>query len=691
MISALRFSLLAGTSLLCLTLPTYAQDTEAPIGGSVVLNEVVLDATAPTRGYVVPTTQIATKTETPVLETQQSVSVVTNQQIEDQGAQNMSQALRYTAGVAAEPFGADPRFDQPNLRGFSAGNSQYLNGLHLIRDFGAMSLELYGLERVEVLRGPSSALYGSGSPGGIINMVQKHAQFDNFSEAGLTFGSRDNGSLFFDTNQSNSDTLAWRLTGLISQDHEQVEELENKRGYLAGAFRWQLDDASTVDVMLSYQKDGPISPAGVPYDLTQIADAGDIRDFYAGYPDVDDSDRRMLNFGVEYQRELDNGWRLEQGFRYQKFDWDYVGFYANGLVGDLIGIGSTYQDERSDTVQVDTRLIGETVTGAATHRLLFGIDISRWSGRNATDFGTAPSLDWRDPDYDVDVPKVTWYNSIQDLTLEQIGVYAQDEISWNNWRATVALRHDWAEQSGSSWNNFAGDSDPSQKDDATTGRVGVSYVFANGVAPYLSYSTSFEPEIGTDRDGKTFEPTEGKQWELGVKYQPTAFDAMFTAAVYDLKQTNVTRLVDGFQEQVGEVHSRGVELEATAELATGWDIRAAYTYTDAHQNGGAEDGLMMTNTPYNAASLWLDHDFGNGFRAGGGVRYIGERYGDVANTYKIDAVTLGDLAARYTRDNVEASLNIFNITDEEYVASCGSFGCYYGEGRELLAKLTYKW
>lgn len=693
MLLSYRFALLAGTSLLALALPALAQD--APTAETVVLDEVVLDATAPTQGYVVPTTQIATKTNTPVLETQQSVSVITRQQIEDQGAQNMTQALRYTAGVTAEPFGADPRFDQPRMRGFDVSNSQYLNGLHLIRDFGAMSLDLYGLERVEVLRGPSSALYGSGSPGGIINMVQKHAQPEDFSEAGVSYGTHGNASVFFDMNRAPSDTLAWRLTGNLANEQEQVEELENQRGYLAGALRWELDDVSTLDVMLSYQKDKPLSPTGVPHALTDIGDADDLRELYAGYPDEDDSDRRMLNLGVEYKRELDNGWRLEQGFRYQKFDWDYTGFYVTGLTGDMIGVGSTYQDETSDTVQVDTRLIGEAVTGAATHRLLFGLDVSRWSGRNATDFGTAPSLNWRNPDYSVPAPRSTWYNLVNDISLEQIGVYAQDEISWNNWRASLALRHDWAQQSGTAWNNFGGETDVSQKDEATTGRVGLTYLFDNGVAPYVSYATSFEPEIGPDNKGDTLKPTEGKQWEAGVKYQPEAIDALVTLAVYDLKQTNVTRNMGGDigNIQIGEVHSRGVELEGTAELAEGWDIRASYAYTDARQKGGAEDGRRMPDTPYNSASLWLDRDFGNGFRLGGGIRYVGERDGVGADWLptKVDGFTVGDVAASYTRDNIVASINVFNITDEAYISSCSGFGCFYGDGREVLAKLTYKW
>ena len=266
MLLSVRILLLAGASSLALGLPVRAQDTTQPI----VLDEVVLDATAPTRGYVVPTTQIATKTESTVLETQQSVSVVTNQQIRDQGAQTMGQALRYSAGVNAQPYGADPRFDEPNIRGFASNSSQYLNGLRLIRKFGAPAQELYGLERVELLRGPSSSLYGAGSPAGIINLVQKHAQFDDFSEAGLGYGSFQDRNLFFDMNRAASDSMAWRLTGIIGDTHEQVDEVSNDRGYLAGAFRWQMDDASTLDLLLSYHKDSPISPAGVPYALGHV-------------------------------------------------------------------------------------------------------------------------------------------------------------------------------------------------------------------------------------------------------------------------------------------------------------------------------------------------------------------------------------------------------------------------------------
>ncbi|MTH64206.1 TonB-dependent siderophore receptor [Paracoccus shanxieyensis] len=692
-----RVLLLAGASVLTLSLPALAQ-TEGTTE-SVVLDEIVLDATAPTQGYVVPTTQIATKTEATVLETQQSVSVVTTQQIRDQGAASVGQALRYSAGAVAEPYGATPGFDEPNIRGFGSNNSQYLNGLRFIRKFGAPSYELYGLERVELLRGPSSGLYGAGSPGGIVNLVQKHAQQDDFAEAGVGYGSFGDASLFFDVNRAPSEILAWRLTGQISKTEEQVKDVTNDRQYLAGAFRWQLDEVSTLDLLLGYQKDSPISPAGVPYALTQIADDDYLREFYAGYPDETDSDRRMFNVGVEYARDLENGWRVEQGFRYQKFDWDYNIFTSNALTadGNFIDLNQTIQNEDSTTLNVDTRLVGDVTTGAATHKILVGLDIIRNKLDNNTQFLYPQDIDWRNPDRDIDVVGDLWYEKHEDLTIQQIGIYAQDEIAWNNWRLSAGLRHSWVKQTGTVTNNFTGTSSAYQKDEATTGRIGLSYLFANDLAPYIAYSTSFDPEIGTDRNGDTLKPTEGKQWEIGVKYQP-AQNILLTAAVYDLKQTNVVRSDESFQPfQIGEVHSRGVELEATAELAEGWDVRAAYTYTDARQKGDARetgpflDGNRAANSPYHMASLWLDRDFGNGFRAGGGVRYVGERYGDDANNYPLDSYTLLDLGASYTRDNIEASLNVLNLADKTYLASCSAFYCNYGEGREVQARLTYKW
>ena len=687
---------LAGASLLALsTAPVLAQDAQNPI----LLDEIVLtatsDASVQADGYVGTQAQVATKSNTPVAETQQSISVVTSQQIEDQGAQNLGQALNYTAGVLGQPFGADPRFDAPTVRGFNAERSQYVNGLRQLRDQGGPAYETYGLQQVEVLKGPNSSLYGAGSPAGIINQVQKRAQDRDFSEVGAGVDSFGSAQTFFDVNRVAGPALSWRLTGILRDSRTQIEDLTNERGYLAGALRYAPDDATTVDVIASYTKDSPISPPGVPFALTQSGDGEALRERYYGEPGFDDSDREMANLGLEISHQLDNGWTLSQGFRVERFDWTYTGHYVSGLTpdGQSVTRGANLQDESTTGVNLDTRLSNRVTTGSVTHDLLLGLDIRQYDADTTTRFFTGQPIDASNPVYGGLPDATAWYTSISDVTLKQVGLYAQDEITVGNWRGSLAIRHDWTEQTGTECTNFASESTVDQSDNATTGRVGLGYVMANGVMPYASYSTSFDPTIGTDTTtGETLKPTEGKQWEVGIKYQPAGFDGLFSAAVYDLTQENLVRnLGQGQTRQVGKVRSKGLELEATAALNASWDLRASYAFNETEQKTGPEDGLEMPNAPRHLASLWLDHDFGNGLRAGGGIRHIGERKGDFANSFDLDSVTLVDLAATYTRGNVEASLALNNLTDEVYLANCGSFGCYYGEGRSVAAKVAYTW
>lgn len=687
---------LAGASLLALsTAPALAQDAQDPVLLEPIVLTATSDAGVQADGYVGGYAQVATKSNTPVAETQQSISIVTSQQIEDQGAETLGQALNYTAGVVGQPFGSDPRFDSPTVRGFEARGSQYVNGLRQLRDFGAPAFEVYGLQQVEVLKGPNSSLYGAGSPAGIINQVQKRAQDSEFSEIGLGYDSNDSAQTFVDVNRVASPNLAWRLTGILRDSQTQISELTNQRGYLGAALRYTPDDATTVDVIASYTKDAPISPPGVPFALTQTGDGKALRDAYFGEPGFDDSDRDMANLGVEISHQLDNGWTLSQGFRVERFDWTYTGHYVSGLSDDGLSItrGANFQDESTTGLNLDTRLANSITTGAVTHDLLLGLDIRQYDADTTTEFFFGQPIDASDPVYGGLPTTPAWYTSVSDISQKQVGLYAQDEIAVGNWRGSLALRHDWSEQTGTKFTNFAGESTIDQSDTATTGRAGLGYLMANGAMPYVSYSTSFDPSIGIDdTTGRTLKPTEGKQWEVGVKYQPTSFDGLFSAAVYDLTQENLVRnLGQGQRRQIGEVRSKGLELEATAAIGLNWDLRASYAFNETEQKGGTDDGLEMPNAPRHLASIWLDREFGNGLRAGGGIRHIGERKGDAENLFDLDSVTLVDLAATYTRGNVEASVNLNNLTDEVYLANCGAFGCYYGEGRSVSAKVAYTW
>ncbi len=528
-------AVLASASVLALSTAIHAQEA-APAEETVVLDTIVLTATSDTAvaadGYVARYGQAATKSDTPIAETQQSVSVVTNQQIVDQNAQTLGQALSYTAGVVGEPYGADPRFDSPTIRGFEARDAQYVNGLRQLRYMGAPAYETYGLQQVEVLRGPSSSLYGAGAPAGIVNQVQKRAQDSDFAEVGLGYDNNHGSQLFFDVNRAASDTLSYRLTGVGRDARQQIEEVKNERGYLAGALRWKPSEDTTIDVIASYTKDEPISPTGVPYELTRIGRNEDLRDLDTGEGDWDESDRKMYNLGFEISHQLDNGWTLSQGFRYEKFDWEYSGTYVSGLSADGTQIlrGANRQIEDTKGINLDTRLAGEVETGGMIHRLLFGLDIRQFDANATTEFYTGTPLAWANPVRGSVPAGPAWYTAISDIKQRQIGLYVQDEIEVGNWRGTVALRHDWAKQTGTKYTNFAGTNGIDQSDQETTGHVGLGYRFDNGMMPYVSYSTSFDPVIGIDENGDTMKPMRATSWEAGLKYEPTNFDGLFTVA-----------------------------------------------------------------------------------------------------------------------------------------------------------------
>ncbi|MFC3170087.1 TonB-dependent siderophore receptor [Paracoccus fontiphilus] len=692
-----RSLLLASASALALSCPVLAQDAGSPTTSDdsvFVLGDITLTVDD-VAGYFANGAQ-ATKSAVPISESQQSVSVVTEDQIEDQGARNLGEALSYTAGVVGQPFGIDPRFNNPTLRGFGTEKAQYVNGLRQGRFFGSVDYETYGMQQIEVLRGPSSSLYGAGMPAGIINQVQKRAQSTEFGEVGLGLDSNDGKQVFFDVNRAPGDTLSWRLTGTGRDIRTQIDELDNERGYLAGAVRWNPDDATTIDFLASYTKDAPISPVGIPFGLTELADGEDLRDLYVGQTNWDDSDRTMWNLGLEFSRDLDNGWTLSQGFRYEKLDWDYTGTYVS--TGAVIGAdgsflrGASQQSESSDSISLDTRLSGEAITGAVTHQLLFGTDIRKYDADESSLIERdRTTFNWLNPDNGGPLPVFEGTPNAGSVTLKQVGLYAQDEIIYDNWRGSVGLRYDWAEQTGTQYGV------PAEFDESElTGRAGLSYRFANGVMPYVSYATSFDPQTGLNELEQPLKPTEGEQWEVGLKYQPSGFDGLITAALYDLRQTNVNQWAgtspDGFNlyRQIGEVKSRGIELEATAAIGQSWNVRAAYAYNDTEQLGGINTGQPMWNAPRHMASAWVDYDWGNGIRTGGGIRHVGSRM-DVSNTIELESFTLVDLGATYARDNVEATLNVANLTDEVYLSTCGWFGCYYGEGRTVTAKVSYKW
>lgn len=686
-----------------------AAPARAQQAADVALDTVNVEAqgaqtpTGPVEGYVARQTITGSKTDTPVIEIPQSVFVVTRDQMDDRAVQNVGQALDYTAGVLGQPFGTDPRFDSPLLRGFDASNSQYLNGLKLSRDAGAVSIEQYGLERIDVLLGPASVLYGQGNPGGLIDMISKRPTFTTFAEVQGSIGTYDRYIAAFDVGGVVGSEFAYRLTGLVRDAGTQTDFVDDNRIFFAPSFTWKPTNDTSLTVLANVQYDNVGTPVGLPVEYT----VGPLRNLlstnlFLGDPSYDSSSRTLASIGYEFQHRFNDVWQFRQNARYLTLNWDYTNLYYSSLASPTVANrGSSRNNEDQTTFTIDNQLQGDFLTGPLSHKLLVGLDYRRFSQDNLTQFGFAPPIDLMFPVYNQVIGGAPWYVSAVDGTVSQLGLYAQDQIRYGNWILTAGVRHDWASVDSTTQTNF-GDTTQDQNDQAFTGRIGLSYQFDNGIAPYVSYSTSFDPVIGNMPSvlgGQPFQPSTGEQYEAGIKYQPVNFNGFFTAALYDIKQSNVlsSQLINGvsYETQIGEVSVRGLELSATMSLVEGWRLKANYTYLDAEITQGQYAGNRPANVPENMANLWLDYTFKNGpwtgFGMSGGVRYVGSRYALDNNAIFLDANTLFDAAIHYEKGPFKAQLNVNNIANETYVATCGFFGCYYGNGRTVVAQVTYKW
>ncbi|WP_454918345.1 TonB-dependent siderophore receptor [Xanthobacter sediminis] len=705
-----RTLLLWGVAVGALIAPGAARAQQAGVRdtSAVELDQVNVEgetATGPVEGYVARLTLTGSKTDTPILEVPQSISVVTRDQMDARGVQNVGQALEYSAGVLGQPFGVDPRFDSPLIRGFSAANSQYLNGLKLMRDAGAVSIDPYGLERIDVLRGPASVLYGQGNPGGLIDMISKRPTFTTFGEVQAQAGSFDRYTGAFDLGGVLGPDFAYRLTGLARDGGTQTDDVDDNRLFFAPAFTWRPEKDTSFTLLANIQYDQAGATVGLPTQYTVSPFQNLLSpSLYLGDPDFDSSSRTLASVGYEFKHRFNEVWEVRQNARYLKLNWDYSNLYYSALspTNPLVATrGTSVNTEDQGTITIDNQLQGDFETGPLSHKLLIGLDYRYFDQTNMTQFGNAPGINILFPVYNQLIGGAPWYVSVVDGTVSQTGIYAQDQVRYGQWLLTAGLRQDWATIDSTTATNF-GDTLQDQNDDALTGRIGLTYLFDNGIAPYVSYSTSFEPVIGNMPvvlGGAPFQPSTGEQWEAGVKYQPVGWNGFFTAALYDIKQKNVlsSELIGGvsYNVQNGEVEVKGLELSATASLAEGLSLIANYTYMDAEITQGQNAGNRPANVPENMANLWLDYTFKSGtftgFGLGGGVRYVGSRYALDDDSIFLGANTLFDAAVHYEKGGFKAQININNIANETYVATCGFFGCFYGDGRTVTAQVTYKW
>lgn len=697
-------------------------------------------ATGPVGGYVAPSTATGTKTNTPILSTPQSVSVISREQMEAQGVQTVAQALRYEAGVVSEtrPGG---RYDTVYIRGFGGfgGNANYVQYWDNLRfpkgiNYGVASIDPYLLERIEILRGPASVLYGQTNPGGLVNLVSKRPTAAPVREVFIRAGEHGRIEGGFDVGGATDPEgrFLYRIVGLGRAAGTQVDYTREERFFIAPSFTWRPTEDTTITVLALYQRD-PQSyyPNWMPaLGTLQRNPNGQIPyGFFSGNPAFNQYDRTQASIGYQLEHRFNEVWTVRQNARYVHVDSEFKAlsvppggspWAAPGLCGGIANLclarSSTHFIENLDSAQIDNQAEATVSTGPLEHKVLFGLDY-QWQAANArSGNGGTTYVNYLAPVYDpVTGPALTSY---QQQMRRQLGLYAQDQIRLGNWRAVFGLRQDWTSINTATTNlNTGVRSQAYTSAAALTWRAGLLYEFENGLAPYVSYSTSFEPLMGTGVGGTLFKPTTGQQYEAGIKYKPAGFDALFTVSAFHLTQQNV--LTPGTvtdpgcssnpcQVQTGEIRSRGVEVSAKATLAAGFNVVAAYTYVDAtvtSSNVAGVQGKTPVGVPEHTASLWADYRIQSGplsgFGFGAGVRYIGGSYGDQTNTaaMRVPGYVLVDAGISYDFAELgpayrgwRASINATNLFDKHYVSACASANqCFYGLGRSVVGTLTFRW
>jgi iron complex outermembrane receptor protein len=654
-------------------------------------------------GYLVQNTLTGSKTATHLLEIPQSISAVGAQEMQDRGAQTVSQVIQYMPGVQISNFGgAEVRNDWIVLRGFDAKiTGDYRDGLsQLPYDQIRARTDPYALERVEVIRGPSSVLYGQVAPGGLVNRLTKRPTAEAFGEVVLQGGSFDRRQVGFDIGAplDNDSKYLYRLTGILRDAGTQVKYDGNHRykddlGYIAPAFTWRPNADTSFTLLTSYQRDKtdgesrPVYPTRVP----------------VGDYSFNKYDRAQYAIGYLLEHRVNNALTLRQNARYQHGKLDQRDLYNLRLLSDghTISRYALVSKESMDGVVIDNQIEYKFDLGRVSHTVLTGLDYKFQDGQQWYRQGLAPNLDLNNPVFDQEVPYPSPANTIIDQKEinRQLGIYLQDQIMMGKVLVTLGARQDWARSSS---DNRLTSVTIRQQDKAFTGRLGLSYLFDSGVTPYVSYSTSFLPQSGVSMDSTPFKPTKGEQYELGVKYQPPGSNSMVALSAFHLTQRNALTpdpRNTNFSVQTGKISSRGIELEGKANLISGLDLVASYTlnYVKVNKsNNPTEVGNTPIVTPRHMASAWVNYTLPDtvlqGLSIGAGVRYIGKTYADAANTIENKSSLMVDAGLHYQMRHWRFAVDATNLFNKEtIVCRNNTMNCRYGLERTLIATAAYRW
>lgn len=710
--------------------------------------DIVITATG--RSAAVSTT----KSATPILESPQSISIISKEELDLRPSPNVADALAYTAGVVAAPGGVDSRVDDISVRGFGAGgfsvNNNFLDGLRLPASgtFSRTATDSYSLEQIEVLKGPSGALYGQSAPGGLVNLVTKRPteQFRaEFMLQGVGYADlgKGNGQAAADISGPLSSTLSARFVGLARYGDTQLDNVENSRYYVSPSLTWRPGANTSWTLLGQYQRDeGGSTFQFVPALGSLYPNNGRVIDneTFLGEPGFNTYDRDQYLVASFFEHRFSDHIAVRNNSRYTSLETLLQGVAPAGntltacpaniqgcVPGQTLLRRGNQGTGSSKGITTDTQVEAKFATGAVGHTLLGGFDYFRTSYDSQVRQASTPTvflplLNIFDPRYrgtagfHAALPVVV----SSDAVANQFGVYLQDQIEVGKLRVTVGGRKDWTRDDT---RNLLTNARFENEYDAFTWRAGAVYLFDNGLAPYASYAESFQPLLSdpsTSLNGEPFVPTTGQAYEAGLRYQG-GNNIYLTLGAYQITQQNLTTPdpagtrcgINVCLVQTGEGRIRGIEFEAKANLRSGTTLIGSVSRLDGEITkssptivGGVPRtvvGNRLPQVPDWTASALVSQSFRDGALAGlsvgGGVRYIGDTAGDTLNDLAIPDYTLFDLFLRYdlgrstpALEGVSVSVYARNLADKSYIATCGGItACRFGDGRSVTARLAFRW
>ncbi|PSB44404.1 TonB-dependent siderophore receptor [Cyanosarcina cf. burmensis CCALA 770] len=684
-------------------IPPPVTPDEQPEGSVQGDEEIEIVVTGEQDGYLVPSATTGTRTDTPLRDIPQSIQVVPQQVLRDQQITRLDDALRNVAGATPD-FNSGP-YVTYRIRGFEALNNNLLRNGQV--DAGAgESVELSSVERVEVLKGPASVLFGLGNPGGSINIITKRPLSEPFYGVDATVGSYSfyRGAIDLSGSLNDAKTVSYRLNTAYRNSDSFIDFYNSEHFNISPVVTVAIGERTNLTIEGDYieTKDSGFTPF-VPVVGSVLSNPnGKIpRDRNVGEPS-DEINASLTRLGYQLEHKFSDRWSLRNTFAYNFRDYSDKRTLPGSLEADNRTLNRSYRDYefQSTSYALTTNVVGKFSTGSIQHQLLFGVDLNSYENETLKFAeATAAPIDIFNPIYGQPRGELSSETSNTTIT-DSLGIYLQDQISpIDSLKVILGGRFDTFDQKSE---DFSADTESSLSDSAFSPRFGIVYQPIPAISLYASYISSFTPARGTYLFGGSlddpFEPERGRQYEVGVKADLN--DRLSaTLALYDLTRTNVlTEDPDNpdFSIQVGEQNSQGIELNLAGEILPGWNIFAGYAYTDARitEDNTYDSGNQLPNTPYHAANLWTTYEIqkGNlqGLGVGFGLFFVGDRAGDLDNTYDIPSYVRTDAAVFYNRDTFRIALNFRNLFDIEYFEN-GSSATRVNYGQPFTVLGTISW